>query len=97
MPHLLRLFSGSLKHQIFDELPKELNYQVVTTSEQLANLVVRLQSCRQIGLDTETNSLDPMTAKLVGISMAFAAGDAVYIPVAHTLADNWIGRKFQAA
>ena len=74
--------------KIFDELPKELNYQVVTTSEQLANLVVRLQSCRQIGLDTETNSLDPMTAKLVGISMAFAAGDAVYIPVAHTLAEQ---------
>ncbi len=71
-----------------DETPKELHYQAITTPEQLDDLVAKLQSCSQIGLDTETTSLDPMSARLVGISMAFAAGEAVYIPVAHSLAEQ---------
>ena len=39
-------------------------------------------------MDTETTSLDPMNARLVGISMAFAAGEAVYIPISHTFAEQ---------
>ena len=39
-------------------------------------------------MDTETTSLDPMTAHLVGISIALEAGDAVYIPLAHTFAES---------
>ncbi|ULJ69511.1 DNA polymerase I [Wielerella bovis] len=66
--------------------PNHLNYQSITTAEQLADLVARLQSCSQIGLDTETTSLDPLAAQLVGISIAFAAGEAVYIPISHTFA-----------
>lgn len=86
------LFSGSLNET--ESLPQpeyglapaveNMNYQTVTTTEQLAQLVNRLQVAKTIGLDTETDSLDPMQAKLVGISIAFAAGDAVYIPVGHS-------------
>ena len=32
---------------------------------------------------TETNSLDSMQAKIVGISIAVTAGEAAYIPLAH--------------
>ena len=39
----------------------------------------------KIGIDTETTSLDAMNASLVGISIAFQAGEAVYIPVGHSL------------
>ncbi|MDK4679378.1 DNA polymerase I [Kingella negevensis] len=70
----------------FAATPKELNYQAIITPEQLAALVMRLQASSQIGLDTETTSLEHLSARLVGISIAFAAGDAVYIPVSHTLA-----------
>jgi DNA polymerase-1 len=34
-------------------------------------------------LDTETTSLDPMAARLVGISLCVQAGQACYIPVGH--------------
>jgi DNA polymerase-1 len=34
-------------------------------------------------VDTETTSLEPMTAQLVGISLSVKAGEACYIPVAH--------------
>ena len=35
-------------------------------------------------LDTETTSLDPQCAALVGISLATAPGEAAYIPLRHT-------------
>ncbi|MDK4624721.1 DNA polymerase I [Kingella kingae] len=75
----------------FAPKPEQLNYQSVTTAEQLVDLVSRLHVCMQngslIGLDTETTSREPMQAQLVGISVALAAGEAFYIPVAHRLAD----------
>ena len=53
----------------------------------------KLAAAQQIGLDTETTSLDPMSAQLVGISMAFAAGEAVYIPISHTFAEQQLNRE----
>ena len=34
-------------------------------------------------LDTETTSLDPLAARIVGISLAVAPGEAAYLPLAH--------------
>ncbi|ASK27533.1 DNA polymerase I [Neisseria chenwenguii] len=64
--------------------PETLDYQAVTTEAQFAALLDKLAAAEAIGLDTETTSLDAMTAKLVGISIAFQAGEAVYIPLGHT-------------
>ena len=36
-----------------------------------------------IALDTETDSLDPLRARIVGISLAVEPGRAAYIPLAH--------------
>ena len=36
-----------------------------------------------MALDTETTSLDPLSARIVGISFALTPGEAAYIPVAH--------------
>ncbi|MCP2039765.1 DNA polymerase-1 [Neisseria sp. HSC-16F19] len=65
--------------------PAALHYQTVTTQEQLEQVLARLAQADSIGIDTETTSLNPMAAQLVGISIAFAPGDAVYIPVGHSL------------
>ena len=43
----------------------------------------KLQNADLIAFDTETTSLDPMQAELVGLSFAIDAFDAVYIPVGH--------------
>ncbi|XXQ67934.1 DNA polymerase I [Neisseriaceae bacterium B1] len=66
--------------------PENLHYQAVTTPAQLDALLAKLDKAERIGVDTETTSLEPMHARLVGISIAFAAGDAAYIPLAHNLA-----------
>ena len=65
--------------------PEKLNYQAVTTETELAALLDKLSKAEQIGIDTETTSLDAMTAQLVGISIAFQAGEAVYIPLGHSM------------
>ena len=64
--------------------PAELNYQAVTTETQFAELLAKLERAEAIGIDTETTSLNPLEARLVGISIAFAAGEAVYIPLGHS-------------
>ena len=54
--------------------------------DDLAGLRQVLEQCRQAGtfaLDTETTSLSPTQAELVGVSVAWAPGQAAYIPVAH--------------
>ena len=64
--------------------PAELNYQAVTSEAQFAELLAKLERAEAIGIDTETTSLNPLEARLVGISIAFAAGEAVYIPLGHS-------------
>lgn len=64
--------------------PATLDYQALTTESQFAALLSKLSQADTIGIDTETTSLNPMEAQLVGISIAFKAGEAVYIPLGHT-------------
>ncbi|VEJ22249.1 DNA polymerase I [Neisseria animaloris] len=66
------------------QAPATLDYQAVTTEAQFAALLSKLSQADTIGIDTETTSLNPMEAQLVGISIAFKAGEAVYIPLGHT-------------
>jgi DNA polymerase-1 len=66
-------------------------YETVTTSERLAAWVTEAQASGIIAIDTETDSLDSMTANLVGICLATAPGKACYIPVGHKSSDDMFG------
>lgn len=59
----------------------EVQYQLITDLPALDALVQRLSSCSEIAVDTETTGTDPRASDLVGISIAWAAGQAAYIPV----------------
>ncbi len=60
------------------------NYQLVTTTEELATVVAALAAAPHFAFDTETTALDPVRAALVGISLATTPGAGWYIPVGHT-------------
>ena len=49
-------------------------------------LAGRIREAGVVAVDTETTSLDPMTAEMVGISLSVEAGKGAYIPVAHRYA-----------
>ncbi|MCF6320500.1 MAG: DNA polymerase I [Rhizobiaceae bacterium] len=58
-------------------------YECVRTKEQLSQWMERIREEGLVAVDTETNSLDPMRAELVGISLATQPGTACYIPIGH--------------
>ena len=58
-------------------------YESVTTAEALTAWVAEAMTCGRVAMDTETDGLDAMRARLVGFSMATAAGRACYVPLAH--------------
>jgi DNA polymerase-1 len=60
-----------------------VHYQSVQTEEQLAAMLAALEKAGRFAFDTETTSLDPMRADLVGLSFAVEPGRAWYVPVGH--------------
>ncbi|MBX3700350.1 MAG: DNA polymerase I [Dokdonella sp.] len=62
------------------------SYELVTDAAQLAAWVERLRGAELIAFDTETTSLDPMQAQLVGLSFAVEPQAACYIPLGHDYA-----------
>jgi DNA polymerase-1 len=59
------------------------NYEMVVSIEALDRWLALITQATLTCIDTETTSLDPMQAQLVGISLAVQAGQAAYIPLAH--------------
>lgn len=59
------------------------NYETVLSTEQLDIWLKKLRSAELVCVDTETTSLDPMMAQIVGISFSVEPGKAAYIPLRH--------------
>ncbi len=59
-------------------------YEVVTSEDAFAALLAALGRASEFALDLETTSTDPLTAEIVGISLAVEPDRAWYIPVGHT-------------
>jgi len=58
-------------------------YELVQDVKTLRRWADAARERGYVAIDTETNSLTPSTAKLVGMSLAVAPGKACYIPVGH--------------
>ena len=72
-----------------DGVPSEAvvkNYETVTTTAQLDAWAGRVEAGELAAVAVETDSLDPMRARLIGIALAVAPGEACYIPLAHDYA-----------
>ena len=59
------------------------DYVTVQTEAQLEDMLAALRTAGSFAFDTETTSVDPMRAELVGLSFATEPGRAWYIPVGH--------------
>ncbi len=62
------------------------DYETIAAWEQLDAWLARLQAAELTAFDTETTDLDPMQARLVGLSFAVAEGLAAYLPLGHAYA-----------
>ena len=59
-------------------------YETVLSDKALKTWAEKLNKCSAFAIDTETSSLDTMTADLVGISLSCEEGEGCYIPIQHS-------------
>jgi DNA polymerase-1 len=65
----------------------------VTTLEALDGWIAEATRMGVVAVDTETDSLDPVRARLVGVSLATAPGRACYIPTGHRSGEGLLAEK----
>ena len=58
-------------------------YETVLTHAQLDAWMARIAAAELVSVDTETTSLDPLQARIVGLSLCAEPGVAAYVPLAH--------------
>ena len=58
-------------------------YYLITDSREIDNWINEAEENGEVAVDTETSSLDPHQADLIGISLSSKIGKACYIPIGH--------------
>ncbi len=64
------------------------NYILINNDEEINSWLKEAEEQGEIAIDTETTSLDPHQARLVGISLSIAIGKSCYIPLNHKSGKN---------
>ncbi len=59
------------------------NYYLINSLDEIDKWIEEAEEVGEVAVDTETTSLDPHQADLVGISLCSKVGKACYIPVGH--------------
>jgi len=69
------------------------NYYLIQNEKDIEKWLREAEELGEICIDTETTSIDPHQAKLVGISLSTKIGKACYIPINHKYGKNLIENK----
>ena len=83
-------FSGNkniIKDKINEKISKK-NYEIIKSEDEIKRWLNEAEEFGELSIDTETTSLDPHQAKLVGISLSTKIGKAAYIPIGHKKGEN---------
>lgn len=92
-PHLHQLLLTLEFHSLLQEQRPASRidtsrFHLVGNSEELTTLVQQLLRVSRLALDTETDSLETLSANLVGVSLAVEDGESWYLPCGHRCADG---------
>ncbi len=89
-------FSSKTKFSDKEEKKQKIskkNYELIEKLEDIDKWLNDAEESGEIAVDTETSSLDPHQAKLIGISFSTKIGKACYIPIGHTKGNNLEEKK----
>ena len=80
--------------KIEDKIQKKIqpitkdNYYLIRDPKELDDWIKDAEKMGEVAVDTETSSLDPHQADLIGVSLCSKIGKACYIPIAHKTKKN---------
>jgi len=78
---------NTIKEKINEKISKK-NYEIIKSENEIEKWLIEAEELGELAIDTETSSLDPHQAKLVGISLSTKIGKAAYIPIGHKKGEN---------
>ena len=81
-PNLSSINKEIKSNQVQEKIDKS-KYYLISNAEELDDWIKEAEELGEIAVDTETSSLDPHQADLVGISLSTKIGKACYIPIGH--------------
>ena len=70
-----------------DDIHKK-EYYLITDLKEIDNWIKEAEEAGEVAVDTETSSLDPHQADLIGVSLSSKIGKACYIPLGHVSKKN---------
>lgn len=79
--------SGTTMSELKEGVVSYNNYHLVLSEEELDNVIERIRATKEVSIDLETTSANPMMAEIVGIALSPAPQEAYYIPVNHKSAN----------
>ena len=83
-PNLENLKNEKIEKNSTSQKPiNNKNYYLITDEQEIDKWVKEAEEVGEVAVDTETDSLDPHQANLVGISLSSKIGKACYIPIGH--------------
>jgi len=65
------------------EVIKNDEYYLITDPKEIDKWIEEAEEAGEVAVDTETSSLDPHQADLIGVSLSSKIGKACYIPIGH--------------
>ena len=87
-PDNARAVDAQTQEQLFSAAaPCHDNYHAIYTEAELDVWIARLEKAELYAIDTETTSLNVMSAEIVGVSFTDRADDGAYLPLAHEYPD----------
>ena len=84
-------FSDNKNKEINDEKKIQINknnYHLISDIKEVDHWIKEAEEIGEVAVDTETSSLDPHQADLIGISLSSKIGKACYIPIGHESKKN---------
>ena len=73
--------AGEMDALLQEPVKNSGNYRPVRTVAELDLVIDEILSCRTAGIDTETDGLNPLTARMAGFSLSWRKGEGVYVPL----------------
>jgi len=87
------LLSSKIEVQEKQKHITKKNYSLISKIDELDEWIKEAEEVGEVAIDTETSSVDPNQAYLVGISLSSKIGKACYIPVGHKSNNNLDKKK----